>query len=51
MVENKNGLAPNATLNLPGRTVVLALRADMGYLSPLCHRLSNTSLSRITGGR
>ena len=33
LVDGKNGLAPNAELNLPGITVVLALRAEMGYLS------------------
>jgi ABC-type nitrate/sulfonate/bicarbonate transport system substrate-binding protein len=34
LVDVQNGLAPNAALNLPGLTVVLALRAEMGYLSP-----------------
>jgi ABC-type nitrate/sulfonate/bicarbonate transport system substrate-binding protein len=33
LVDGKNGLSPNAELNLPGITVVLALRAVMGYLS------------------
>jgi ABC-type nitrate/sulfonate/bicarbonate transport system substrate-binding protein len=33
LLDAKNGLSPNAALNLPGITVVLELRAEMGYLS------------------
>jgi ABC-type nitrate/sulfonate/bicarbonate transport system substrate-binding protein len=33
LLDAKNGLSPNAELNLSGITVVLELRAEMGYLS------------------